>query len=268
MVFRSATRLLLATFMGAWLAVVAGKPSVLASDEIRLHLSYLPHRLTEDASRQYARLVEELLAGVGLQVDRKMAPLKRTTALFKADPGSCVFPANIVALDMGDRASDVIALETVDIVSVRLYTARANKVVARLEDFAPERVGYIRGSGALHLLGPNADRFLAINSEEQLISMLELGRLDAFLGHHPDTALALDDLGKPGALHASPIAFQDLQFKVSFICHDNRLGNLFLEALNPRIRDMRRSGRLKEILGPHAEVPSPNGSEDGGPLIK
>lgn len=268
MIFRSALRLQSLVILLSWLVVVACKGQAFAAGEIRLHLSYLPHRLTEDASRQYALLVEELLAGADISVDRQLAPLKRTTALFKADPGSCVFPANVVALNMGDRASEVVALETVDIVSVRLYTARQNNVGATLEDFAPERVGYIRGSGALHLLGPNAERFRAINSEEQLISMLELGRLDAFLGHHPDTALALDDLGKPGALHATALPFKNLEFRVSFVCHDNETGERFLKSINPRIRELRRSGRLEQILGPHADLFEPGPSDENGPLIK
>lgn len=228
-----------------------------AAEQIRLHLSYLPQRLTEDSGRQYDLLLDELLDGADLELERLMAPLKRTTALFKSDPASCVFPANIVALNMGDKASEVMALETVDVVSLRLYTTRKNKAGADLNDFAPERVGYIRGSGAIHLLGPDSEKFLAINSEEQLITMLELGRLDAFLGHHPDTALALDRLGKPDALHASPAAFRNLRFPVSVICHDNRIGHQVRDALDPRIKAMHQSGRLSEILGPHAEFPAP-----------
>lgn len=264
----STSRLLLLVCMSVWSVAGAGQLPAYASEDIRLHLSYLPHRLTEDASRQYGLLVEELLAGANVSVDRKLAPLKRTTALFKADPGSCVFPANVVALDMGDKASEVVALETVDVVSVRLYTTQQNRVGARLEDFAPERVGYIRGSGALHLLGPNAESFLPINSEKQLISMLELGRLDAFLGHHPDTALAMDDLGKSGVLHVNPLPFESLEFPVSFVCHVNDVGERFIKAINPRISAMRHSGRLRQILGPHAEVPSSDLPEEDGPLIK
>jgi len=233
------------------------RTQTVAAEKIRLHISYLPQRLTEDSRRQYDLLLDELLTGADVEIERLMAPLKRTTALFKSDPESCVFPANIVALNMGDKASGVMALETVDVVSLRLYTTQKNKAGADLNDFAPERVGYIRGSGAIHLLGPNAEKFLAINSEEQLITMLELGRLDAFLGHHPDTALALDKLGKPHALHASPAAFRDLRFPVSVICHDNRIGRLVRDALNPRIQAMHQSGRLREILGPHAEFPTP-----------
>lgn len=246
------------------LTVPLGWSSGVAADEIRLHLSYLPQRLTETSGRQYDRLIEEVFEGTEIEVTRLMAPLKRTTALFKADPGSCVFPANIVALNMGDRASEVFALETVDVVSIRLYTTTANRAGSGLTDFEPERVGYIRGSGAIHLLGPDADRFLAINSEEQLITMLELGRLDAFVGHHPDTALALDKLGKPDALHASPEAFLDLRFPVSFICHDNRTGHLFRKAVNPRIKALHDSGRLQAILGPHAELPR---SEEVGDTV-
>lgn len=241
-----------------WLVSPFFLPSVRAGEPVRLHLSYLPQRLTETSGGQYDLLVDELLDGSGTDVVRLVAPLKRTTALFKSDPGSCVFPANIVALNMGDRASEVMALETVDIVSIRLHTTLKHEAGSDLDAFEPERVGYIRGSGALHLLGPNADRFLAINSEEQLITMLELGRLDAFLGHHPDTALALDRLGSPDALHASPTAFRGLRFPVSFICHDNGTGHRFASAINPRIRTLRDSGRLRDILGPHAEFRSPD----------
>jgi len=255
MICRFLSVIVLLLSCASWLVFPLSGSKVLAAEDVRLHLSYLPQRLTETSGSQYDLFLEEVLDGeAGVGIERLVAPLKRTTALFKADTGSCVFPANIIALDMGDRASLVMALETVDVVSLRLYTARPDKAGADLDAFEPERVGYIRGSGAIHLLGPNADRFLAINSEEQLITMLELGRLDAFLGHHPDTALALDRLGKPQALHASPKAFRNLRFPVSFICHDNETGHLFRAAIDPRIREMRESGRLREILGPHAVV--------------
>lgn len=262
MIFRFVAFSLVLLTAAFWLVSSTTLLPAQADEQVRLHLSYLPQRLTETSGRQYDLLLDELLGGAGVEVVRLVAPLKRTTALFKSDPGSCVFPANIVALNMGDKASEVMALETVDVVSIRLYTTRKQETGADLNDFAPERVGYIRGSGALHLLGPNADRFLAINSEEQLITMLELGRLDAFIGHHPDTALALDKLGKPNALHASSKAFRNLRFPVSFVCHDTKAGHLLKRALDPRILTLRESGRLRQILGRHSEFPSSQDPEE------
>jgi len=243
-------------------------PAALAADDITLYLNRLPHRLTAASGRQYDLFLNELFADSPLKVSLQMAPLTRSKTSFLGDPDSCLFPTNLRALNVGDRASSLVTSEQVDIVSLRLYTAGKTSPDARIADFEPERVGYIRGSGAVHVLGKSADRFVPIESEEQLIRMVELDRIDAFLGHHPDTALALDQLNKPDTLHVSPLNFMNLRFPITFICHDNETGGHFLKTVNPRIRKMRLSGRLREILGPHAEFRLSDAPQDTGPLTE
>jgi len=169
---------------------------------------------------------------------------------------------------IGKLAETLLRSEQVDVVSLRLYTRKKRPDGVEIGDFAPERVGYIRGSGAVQPLGPNAERFVPIASEEQLIRMLELNRIDAFLGHHPDTALALEDLNKPDALHVSPLPVKNLRFKVTFICHDNAIGRRFVAAVNPLILKMRLDGRLRAILGKHAEFRLNDAPAPSGPLTE
>ncbi|MHA7776230.1 hypothetical protein [Roseibium sp. M-1] len=244
-------------------------PDARAVENFTLYLNELPHRLIDGSGIQYDLFLKEILDQLPFGVSLRYGPLARSKTNFLGDPQSCLFPTNIRALNVGDRASELETSVQVDVVSLRLYTADSHPYEAQLDSFAPERVGYIRGSGAVYVLGADSGKFLAIDSEEQLIRMIQLGRLDAFLGHHPDTALALDQLGKPGLLHVSPLAFKNLRFAITFICHDNETGHRFLEVVNPRVLKMRLSGRLREILGPHAEFRlSEDPVEDEGPLVK
>lgn len=251
-----------------WLACLATVSTARAADEVTLYLNQLPHRLVPGSGRQYDGFLKELMQDIAFEVSPKPGPLVRSKTRFLKDPSSCLFPTNIRALRIGSRADTLLPSEQVDVVSLRLYTRIERPGEVEIGDFAPERVGYIRGSGAVQPLGPNADRFLAIDSEQQLIRMLELNRIDAFLGHHPDTALALDELNKPDALHVSPLPVKNLRFKVTFICHDTEAGRTFIESVNPLILKMRLDGRLRAILGPHAEFGLSESVQEDRPLTE
>lgn len=250
------------------LACLLGKTPADASDSLTLYMYYLPHRLTEDSGRQYDRFLEVLFDRTGLAIERKSAPLLRASNLFRQDQQSCIFPSNIRALKLDSVASRFGTSDTVDIVSLRLYTAKRQATAAALADFRPERVGYIRGSGAVHFLGENSDQYVPIASEEQLIRMLELDRIDAFLGHHPDTALALEDLDRPDALHVSPVAPDTLRFPITFVCHDSAVSRAFLKTVNSEIARMHASGVTRDIFGKHAEFEQPDEHTEEVPLTE
>ncbi|MEP4768664.1 MAG: transporter substrate-binding domain-containing protein [Roseibium sp.] len=247
---------------------IANAQAVRASDKVTIHLNLLPHRLTMESGQQYDRLLAEMFKNDASSVVFRPAPLKRAGRNFIRDVGSCSFPTNERALRAGQKVSDVriIVSDPVDVASMRLYTTQKASALIQVGDFLPERVAYIRGSGAVAILGSAANGFMAISSEKQLIQMLELGRIDAFLGHHPDTALALNDLKRPGALHVSPIPIKNLSFPISFICHETDQTKALLERVNMRLEDMRSDGRLREILGQYADLGTQESPEESAPL--
>ncbi|WP_428646461.1 hypothetical protein [Roseibium sp.] len=243
-------------------------PFAHAGDGITLYLNLLPHRLTRNSGKQYDLFLQELLQDSGLKVDLRPGPMGRSKTDFLHDPGSCLFPTNLRALNVGELGNQLESSVRVDVVSLRLYTAKEKTAGAKLSDFDPARVGYIRGSGAIYALGGDRDRFVPIDTEAQLIQMLELDRIDAFLGHHPDTALAIHQLGKPDALHVSPLNFENLRFPVSFVCHKTAVNRHFLETINPSIEQMHADGRMRTIFGPHAEFNLSDEPQDDGPLVR
>ena len=251
------------------ISLLFGKvPLAVASDVLTLHLNLLPHRLTMQSGTQYDLFLEKLLDDSNLRVGLNPAPLDRARQSFLNDEGSCLFPTNARALLAGSGNPDVdlIVSEVVDVASMRLYTTEKTLAAVKISDFIPERLAYIRGSGAVHILGGIIEKVMAISSEEQLIRMLELGRIDAFLGHHPDTALALDDLGRPQALHASPVAIKNLSFPISFVCHNTEKNRTFLKTVNAHIKRMHANGQIRQILGPYAEFGQPVTSDADGPF--
>lgn len=247
--------LLIMCFCVASLCGLIGLAPSLHASEFTLYNYYLPHRLTVDSGKQYDLFLQELFADGNVDIQQETAPLKRSSSRFRVDPNSCVFPANPRALRAVSNkgARNLISSVPLDVVSLRLYTRKKTSGEVTVDDFEPERIGYIRGSGAIPLLGEKSKRFVPLSSEAQLISMLELGRLDAFLGHHPDTALALEDLNKPNVLHVTPLAVLNLRFPISFVCHNTKSAQAFLMKVNPKIKEMLASGRLQAILGEHSE---------------
>ncbi len=227
-----------------------------AAEEVSLYINYLPHRITGDSGKQYDLFREELFKDVEHELVYKYGPLKRSATSFSVDRNSCLFPTNAWALkaSLGDQSLRLISSAPVDVVSLRLYTKTKHSGPVDVDRFQPERIGYILGSGAIALLGDRSKRFMPLSSEEQLIRMLELDRLDAFLGHHPDTALALDDLNKPDMLHVTPAAILDFRLPISVVCHDSEQFRSFQMKLDPRIKEMATNGRLQDILGRHAEI--------------
>lgn len=237
-------------------AVLFPSRNATASEAVSIYINYLPHRITGESGKQYDLFLNEMFLGKGPEVSFKFGPLKRSATNFAGDRDACLFPTNATALkaSLGDKSLKLIASVPLDVVSLRLYTKIKHTEQVDIGAFQPERVGYIRGSGAIALLGEQSKRFMPLSSEEQLIRMLELDRLDAFLGHHPDSALALEDLGSPNVLHVTPAAILDIRLPISIVCHDIKQSREFLMKLDPKIREMASSGRLQEILGPHAEI--------------
>lgn len=243
--------------LGLGISLNAGVSTSGSGDGVTFYLNLLPHRQTGQSLEQYDGVREHVLKGIADEVTLKFAPIKRSRKSFLSNSNSCLFPTNQRAIEAGLNNSKLNFVSSLpfDIVSFRLYTANKSLKHSSVDDFKASRIGYIRGTAALALLSKNASNFIPVSSEKQLIKMLELNRFDAFLGHHPDTDLALDSFNKTGSLFASPTALKGLRFPISIVCHKTEKLEEMINQLNPIIIDMHKTGLLREILGNHADLP-------------
>ena len=237
-----------------WIDLV---PHAASTEQMTLYLNLLPHRLTGSSGRQYDLLLLEILDKIDQKPTLKAGPLIRTGYDFKNNSNACIFPSSPHPLQQRFKSETFKLLISVPLetVSLRLYLRKGVDPSTTLQDLNPQRVGHILGSVAVKLNIESENQFKTIASEDQMIRMLELGRLDAFIGHHPDTVIAFDKMGKSDSMFVGSDFAKKFEFLVHFVCKETPQTALFLKGVNRVLLEMHRNGRIREILGPHAQIP-------------
>lgn len=239
----------------AWLSFMAPTKSAADTENgMTLYLNYLPYRLTMESGSQYDLFLSEVFPERNAEVALLAAPLQRAKYLFLENKNSCLFPSALAVFEGDGGTGSLLVSEPVDYLTLRLYTREPTHSDVALDGFAPSRLGVINGAVASRLFGKKLSHYAVVSSEEQLITMMELGRLDAIVGYHPDIALAFEKHGKPDLVFAQNKFINGFRYPLSFICHENETGRHFIGSINETISKMNQSGRLLEILGPHADV--------------
>ncbi len=229
------------------------------SDEISVYVNRLPFRSTGESGRQYDLLMDELFSESSFRISRVVAPLSRASILFLADKKSCLFPTGTRRLDKRETAHLFFGSDPVDYFSLKFYTPKENsRKYNFLEDLRNANVGYIAGSGAIRTLGDVAENWIPVESENQLIAMSALGRLDGFIGHYPDTQIAIERLGSQNQLHVTPLLYDKVPETAIFLCHATEAGEKFIAEMNMFLKSLSKTGRLKQILGQYAILSTPN----------
>ncbi len=223
---------------------------------ITLYLNLLPHRLTGDSELQYDLLLSEILPKITSDVVIERKPLLRAAHNFVRNEKSCLFPTNPSALknQMQIESVPLTLSFPIDIVSLRLYVRHDFPEPVIFENIAANRIGFIQGSVVPKMFGARGNSFKAIETESLLLRMLDTKRIDAFVGHHPDTVLAIDQFSS-SEIKVISLGGQ-FELPIHFICHERKAAEILIGEVNERILALHNSGRLLEILGPHADIPA------------
>jgi hypothetical protein len=237
------------------LALMTASPSS-AEQPIKMYFHQLKWRLDFSDDKPYNHLAKEVLKGIEDRFDIQISPLSRSEKDWLSGQRACSYPSNIRAVERFDPEAKLIASIPLDVVSVRAYMPPGAPEITSLADLEQKQVAFVRGSVAETLLEPvNVDP-MTVASDEQLIGMLRRGRLDAFLGYHPDTAIALDEYGGAEFLQASSFSPPKMRFPVGVVCYHFDGVEPLIRRINQNTCNLHRTGRIREILGPHAEMPS------------
>lgn len=218
----------------------------------------LVYRLSEDGTTQYNALLKEL-AAEGLNFKTIVRPLSRSQPSFKVDKSSCIFPATSYALTTNDPAFSkamLISSHPIDRVSLRVLTQANSPVVSQLAELSGKKIAIING------LNPNIffselDIFVeSTPNENTRIRMLNANRIDAVLGFVPDAMLAAEALDMPVPRYDTNLSLVS-DGGVSIICHDTKNTKHFINKANHIIDKLKVNGKLRSLLGPHADIVKP-----------
>jgi ABC-type amino acid transport substrate-binding protein len=215
----------------------------------------LVYRLSENGTTQYNALLDALVAE-GLEFQVIVRPLSRSLRDFKDDITSCIFPATINALSINDESFSTLphlSSSPIDKVSLRLLTKADAPVISDLRELEGKNIAVINGLNPDIFFSQIDVSVESSASEEARIRMLNANRIDAVLGFVPDALLAAEALNIPVPKYSADLSFVSGE-GVSIICHDTKPSNTFLKETNLIIEKLKKSGKLRAILGPHANL--------------
>ena len=215
----------------------------------------LEYRLKKNGSTQYNALFNEL-SDNGLIFNLKVTPVKRAARAFTSpDDTSCMFPAskNVVTQHRPDLESFIISSKPVDIVSLRVFTKFDSPVVKDMTELEGKTVAIWNGLDPDVMLAGMNIKVESTRSEPIRVKMLYANRLDAILGFTPDVVLAAQQLGLPDPhFHHELALLRDVG--ASLVCKKSYQNEKLINDFDNLIDKFKKSGKLREILGPHTEI--------------
>jgi ABC-type amino acid transport substrate-binding protein len=220
----------------------------------------LDYRLSESGETQYNALLDIFTALNNEKINAIVRPLSRTLISFKENKSSCIFPATFSALTVNDPFYDpnvandnFISSHPIDRVSLRILTKANQPTINNLMSLNNKSIATINGfNSEVIFSGLNVNVEYTANEETRL-KMLHAERVDAVIGFVPDILLAAEALNIPTPNYNEELSLITIE-GVGFICHKSNTTSSFIAAANKKITQLKNSGEMRTILGPHADI--------------
>ncbi len=226
------------------------------SNPLTIYAIELDHRLSENGDTQYNTLLSMFTASSKEKINIVIRPMSRSQISFKKDKDSCIFPATVNAMIANDpsiKSEDLISSNPIDTVSLRILTKTNTPTITSLQELNNKRIAVVNG------LLPDA-LFSGINvnmeytaNEETRLKMLNANRINAVLGFVPDILIAAENLGIDVPSYSETLSLIPVE-GVGLVCHNSTNATRFITNTNKTIDSLKNTGKMREILGPHADI--------------
>lgn len=251
---RMANRCLIPLLLAAaFFAAPFAAPATRADDPIthRTHIFATDWGLTlkADGTGFYNDLAQLLFAPEIGAVDYEILPYRRAKRHFFEEAGACLYPSSLEYLtatgDMHDSTGFTDSSSML-INRIHLFVAFGKPAPTDKAAVNGKRVAYAMGSKIPHAFPDTTALFIAVADEVDKAQMLLSGRVDMIAAALPDVKFVFDSLG-------AEIAPYDPDFIIAgsgigVVCHDTPETALFLTALERRMEQLKRTGRLQKFL--------------------
>jgi hypothetical protein len=216
----------------------------------------LEFRLKEGGTNQYNELFN-VLQNEGLEFDLKILPFKRIMSNFKTeDKLVCAFPTSKNAIEKSApeiSSLPIIISDGVDQISLRVFTRPESPTITSLEELKGKTVALWNGLDPTLLFKGAEIKIETTPNELVRVKMLNAHRIDAILGFTPDVILAAQQLNLLEPHYDNKLAlFRDEG--ASIVCKDSPQNRAFIKEFNTILKQLKTSGQLQQILGPHVEL--------------
>ncbi len=210
----------------------------------------------EGGTTQYNKLFSTL-KDEGLEFDLKISPFKRIMRDFETgELPICGFPTskNAIAKSAPNINNlPILISDGVDQISLRIFTRPDSPKIKNIEELNGKRIALWNGLDP-NLLLKGIDVVIETTPDELVrVKMLDAGRIDVILGFTPDVILAAQQLNLPAPHFEEKLAlFRDEG--ASLVCRDSPENRVLIHNFNTLLQELKQSGKLQQILGPHVEI--------------
>jgi hypothetical protein len=221
--------------------------TVTASDpalQILIAAPKLSHLVEKDQTGIYQRLFRRALEGTPYSVRELFLPFRRALLEFEHHQVDCTYSFTEVIEEMlGEHA--IISSFPLGAFSFHIFTRKNNPAISNLEQLKNLSIGAVNGQEHYYhsRLPPELNNQLKLlNTDKQGIEMLNLKRLDAYIGALPDMNPYVDSLTFDKTL----VLYKSFD---RITCHNTEKNQAFLNIISAQLEHLKNSGEYQRIAG-------------------
>lgn len=214
-----------------------------ASAAVRVIGLELPGLYQQDNLGIYDQLLNETVIEKGL-ASLEVYPPARANDLFTRCDNCCLSPAN-KSFEFYEFGSAYVETEPLSVAKIYAFVAPGDNVIDSLEGLKDKVIGIRFGLPYGKSFDSANLTAMKVTNLAQHFKFLERGHIDAFVAYAPDIYLFFQEKGIEPYPHnpSSPLVVHPDSLVCKGIPAD------FIKDFNESLRELKRTGRYKEILG-------------------
>jgi|GEM_PF-1800580 len=220
-------------------------PAYTKQSEILIAAGEMPHLMS--AKPEYSGAYNVLMQQVKKEIKQKFKlfylPPGRAGQEFEKQHFDCLMPGQMSGMKEKNKR---IASVSFNYARAYIFNSVKQPAISTFEALHGKVLATRRGFVYGNLEFDKEINRLEVNHIQQSIDMLKKKRIDAFVAYEPDIISILKNMPEP-VVHRSNMVLHQQPEKI--VCHRSEKTKAFVKAFNRSIKDLTRSGKLKEILG-------------------
>lgn len=233
-------RKLCGTLLIIVVVLILGKPLYA---QVRIAMPEITNLITQDGQGLYQQILKEAASRAGLEYYAEVFPQKRALSVFKNDTswdGIFTFTDTVRSYYLKET---ILATYPFGAYRGYIFTPKGTPALATVDDLKDLRVGGLRGFYKTWPQFTEAGiEIELVDSDDQNLAKLSVGRIQAFLGFLPDLYDSLEELSYDPTRPFFQ-SFDRLNGRNTPLMRD------FLERLNPFLKEMHEDGTIRRIMG-------------------
>ncbi|GAA0858618.1 hypothetical protein [Aliiglaciecola litoralis] len=195
----------------------------------------------------YVKILSLLDQRIPIKLEYQFIHALRAAETFNNKNIACLFPGSILAYDSDRELIESKPIQIAKAYFIAKKTYDSQKILANKDPSL--RIGFRRGNtygGQIKTLAHH--RLIPLNSGADIRQLIELDRIDVFLGYLPDSFPVIH------AIPEKPLQYNEASLfysqNDSFLCQNTFENQILVNFIDYEIQKMHDSGELAQILAP------------------